>query len=164
MQFSMAVFLLHLIFLTTFLQSLAAQQTCDACGLNNVCSLNSNRRPTCECPKGFSLLHSNDPNGDCKPDFSPSCDEVYSKDQFDFNVLSDIDWPGGDYATTVPSNKEECKTSCLKDCFCAVAIYRSRQCWKKKLPLSDGRTDVTLNVTAFLKYRKGDRPPRCPPL
>ncbi|PWA39776.1 bulb-type lectin domain-containing protein [Artemisia annua] len=165
-QFSMAVFLLHLIFLTTFLQGLAAQETCDACGLNNVCILN-NRRPTCACQKGFSLLHSNDPNGDCLPDFSPSCDEVYIKDQFDFNEVSDIDWPGGDYATMVPSNKEECKTSCLKDCFCAVAIYRSHQCWKKKLPLSDGKQDFTLNVTAYLKYRKGDGPPGkprpCPP-
>ncbi|PWA73161.1 NAD(P)H dehydrogenase B4 [Artemisia annua] len=163
-QFSMAVFLLHLIFLTTILQGLAAQETCDACGLNNVCSLNSNRRPTCECPKGFSLFDSNDPDGNCKPDFSPSCDEVYSEDQFDFNELSDIDWPTGDYASMDPSNEEDCKTSCLKDCFCAVAIYRSHQCWKKKLPLTNGKKDITLNVTAFLKYRKGDRPPRCPPL
>nr|GEW60222.1 G-type lectin S-receptor-like serine/threonine-protein kinase LECRK3 [Tanacetum cinerariifolium] len=80
-----------------------------ACGLNNVCILNANR-PTCECPHGFSLFDSNDPHGDCKPHFSPSCDEV--------------------------------------------AIYRSNQCWKKKLPLSNGRKDVSLNVKAFLKYRK----------
>nr|GEX46543.1 G-type lectin S-receptor-like serine/threonine-protein kinase LECRK3 [Tanacetum cinerariifolium] len=39
-------------------------------------------------------------------------------------------------------------------CEIIVAIYRSNQCWKKKLPLSNGRKDVSLNVKAFLKYRK----------
>ncbi|GJT58489.1 G-type lectin S-receptor-like serine/threonine-protein kinase LECRK3 [Tanacetum coccineum] len=134
-----------------------------ACGLNSVCSLNANR-PTCECPRGFSLFDSNDPHGDCKPDFSPSCDEVYSEDQFDFIELRDIDWPGSDYAFMNPSNKEDCTTSCLKDCFCAVAIYRDNQCWKKRLPLGNGKTDFSLNVKAFLKYRKGDRPPQNPPV
>ncbi|KAF5822895.1 putative non-specific serine/threonine protein kinase [Helianthus annuus] len=46
-----------------------------ACGLNNVCSFDDNR-PNCECPLGFSLLDPNTPYGDCKPDFTPSCDEV----------------------------------------------------------------------------------------
>ncbi|KAJ0623730.1 putative protein kinase RLK-Pelle-SD-2b family [Helianthus annuus] len=45
-----------------------------ACGLNNVCSFDDNR-PNCECPLGFSLLDPNTPYGDCKPDFTPSCDE-----------------------------------------------------------------------------------------
>ncbi|GJS92673.1 bulb-type lectin domain-containing protein, partial [Tanacetum coccineum] len=129
-----------------------------ACGLNSVCSLNANR-PTCECPRGFSLFDSNDPHGDCKPDFSPSCDEVYSEDQFDFIELRDIDWPGSDYASMNRTNKEDCTTSCLKDCFCAVAIYRDNQCWKKRLPLGNGKTDISLNVKAFVKYRKGNRLP-----
>ncbi|GKD47641.1 G-type lectin S-receptor-like serine/threonine-protein kinase LECRK3, partial [Tanacetum coccineum] len=133
-----------------------------ACGLNSVCSPNANR-PTCRCPQGFSLFDSNDPLGDCKPDFSPSCDEVYSEDQFDFIELRDIDWPGSDFAFMNPSNEEDCKTSCLKDCFCAIAIHRDNKCWKKKLPLSNGKTDFSLNVKAFLKYRKGDRPPQNPP-
>ncbi|PWA60070.1 Bulb-type lectin domain-containing protein [Artemisia annua] len=134
-----------------------------ACGLNNVCSLNS-ARPTCECPHGFSLFDSNDPRGDRKPDFSPSCDEAYSEDQYDFIELNDIDWPLNDYAHMNPSNGEDCKTSCLKDCFFAVAIYMSDQYWKKRLPLSNGKTDFTPNVKAFLKYRKGDRPPQNPPV
>ncbi|GKC22884.1 G-type lectin S-receptor-like serine/threonine-protein kinase LECRK3, partial [Tanacetum coccineum] len=134
-----------------------------ACGLNNVCILNATR-PTCECPRGFSLFDTHDPRGDCKPDFSPSCDDGYGEDQFDFIELNDIDWPLSDYVHMNPSNAEDCKTSCLKDCFCAVAIYRSDQCWKKRLPLSNGKKDVSLNVKAFLKYRKGDRPHQKPPL
>ncbi|KAI3676928.1 hypothetical protein L1987_86543 [Smallanthus sonchifolius] len=45
-----------------------------ACGFNNVCN-HEIGRPNCECPQGFSLLDPNDPNGDCKLDFTLSCDE-----------------------------------------------------------------------------------------
>ncbi|XP_071690311.1 G-type lectin S-receptor-like serine/threonine-protein kinase LECRK3 isoform X2 [Rutidosis leptorrhynchoides] len=126
-----------------------------ACGLNNVCSLEDNR-PICECPQGFSLLDSNVPNGDCKPDFAPSCDEDYREEQFDFIELNNIDWPQHDYVHMDPSNEESCKTSCLKDCFCAVAIYRDSQCWRKQIPLSNGRKDSSVIVKAFLKFSNGN--------
>ncbi|KAJ0793136.1 putative protein kinase RLK-Pelle-SD-2b family [Helianthus annuus] len=45
-----------------------------ACQLNGVCILD-NIRPKCECPQGFSLVDPNTPNGDCKPNFTPSCDD-----------------------------------------------------------------------------------------
>ncbi|KAM0069062.1 putative protein kinase RLK-Pelle-SD-2b family [Helianthus debilis subsp. tardiflorus] len=126
-----------------------------ACGLNNVCSLDSNLA-NCECPQGFSLLDPNDPNGDCKPDFTPTCDEGYDRDRFGFTELTNIDWPESDYVRVQPTTEENCKTFCLQDCFCAVAIYRDEQCWKKKLPLSNGKKDPSLVVKAFLKSRKGD--------
>ncbi|XP_076919420.1 G-type lectin S-receptor-like serine/threonine-protein kinase LECRK3 [Bidens hawaiensis] len=131
-----------------------------ACGLNNVCSLDDNR-PYCECPPGFSLLDPNTPNGDCKPDFTPSCDEGelnHGGDVFDFIELNNIDWPMSDYVHMNPSNEQACRTSCLNDCFCAVAIYRDDQCWKKQLPLSNGHKDPSKNVKAFLKFRKIDGP------
>ncbi|KAL7619198.1 hypothetical protein Lser_V15G02572 [Lactuca serriola] len=129
-----------------------------ACGYNNVCSLKDNR-PNCECPQGFSLLDPNNPSGDCKPDFIPTCDEV---DSIDFIELDNIDWPMSDYADMKPSDNDTCKSSCLEDCFCAVAIYRDNECWKKRLPLSNGRERD--NVKAFVKYRVGDRPLPNPPL
>ncbi|KAL8262951.1 hypothetical protein R6Q59_024300 [Mikania micrantha] len=132
-----------------------------ACGLNNVCSLEGNR-PTCECPKGFSLVDNNTLNGDCKPYFTPSCDENESndvEDVFDFIELTNIDWQRSDFASLNPSNEQNCRTSCLKDCFCAVAIYRDNQCWKKQLPLKDGYKDPAYNVKALLKFRKIDAPP-----
>ncbi|KAJ0623733.1 putative non-specific serine/threonine protein kinase [Helianthus annuus] len=127
-----------------------------ACGLNNVCSLDDNR-PKCECPQGSSLLDPNSPNGDCKPDFTPTCDEGESShggDVFDFIELTNIDWPYSDYVHINPSNEETCRNSCLKDCFCGVAIYRDNQCWKKQLPLNNGFKDPSFNVKAFLKFRK----------
>ncbi|KAL4560962.1 hypothetical protein LXL04_033119 [Taraxacum kok-saghyz] len=136
-----------------------------ACGYNNVCSLDGNR-PKCECPQGFSLLDPNNPSGDCKPDFTPTCDEVESNkggDMFDFIELNNIDWPKSDYVHIDPSNETTCKSSCLEDCFCAVAIYRDSQCWKKRLPLSNGRQESGV-VKAFVKYRIGDRPLQNPPV
>nr|GEU82724.1 G-type lectin S-receptor-like serine/threonine-protein kinase LECRK3 [Tanacetum cinerariifolium] len=125
-----------------------------ACGLNNVCSLDNNR-PNCECPQGFSLVDSNDPNGNCNPDFTPSCGDGYVENQFDFIELTDIDWPNADFEHINPTNEESCKKSCLKDCFCAVATFSNKQCWKKILPLFNGKKDPSINVKAFLKFKKG---------
>ncbi|KAK1411992.1 hypothetical protein QVD17_32899 [Tagetes erecta] len=131
-----------------------------ACGLNNVCSLVDNR-PNCECPQGFSLVDPNTLDGDCKPNFTLSCDEDelnHAGDVFDFIELTNIDWPSSDYVHMNPCNEQTCRTSCLNDCFCAVAIYRDSQCWKKQLPLANGKKDPSQNVKAFLKFRKIDRP------
>ncbi|KAI3511701.1 hypothetical protein L1887_18858 [Cichorium endivia] len=116
--------------------------------------------------KGFSLLDPNDANGDCKPDFTPSCHEVESnngRDTFDFIELNGISWPQSDYEHMNPANEQSCKSSCLEDCFCAVAAYRDGECWKKRFPLSNGRKVASANVKSFLKFRKGDLP-GTPPL
>ncbi|CAI9303896.1 unnamed protein product [Lactuca saligna] len=134
-----------------------------ACGYNNVCSLDGNRRK-CECPQGFSLLDPNNPSGDCKPDFTPTCDQVESnngEDLFDFIELDNIDWPFSDYVKMAPSDEDTCKSACLVDCFCAVAVYWDNQCWRKRLPLSNGR--MTAGVKPFVKYRIGGPPPQIPP-
>ncbi|KAJ0909525.1 putative non-specific serine/threonine protein kinase [Helianthus annuus] len=93
-----------------------------ACGLNNVCSLDGNLA-NCECPQGFSLLDPNDPNGDCKPNFTPTCDKGYDRSQFGFIELTNIDWPGSDYVRVQSTNEKTCKTFRLQDCLCAVAIH-----------------------------------------
>nr|XP_043611869.1 G-type lectin S-receptor-like serine/threonine-protein kinase LECRK3 [Erigeron canadensis] len=130
-----------------------------ACGLNNICSLEDNR-PKCECPQGFSLYDINSPNGDCAPDFSPSCDQgYYGEEQFELIELGNVNWPGSDYVHLNPINEQDCKTSCLKDCFCAVALHRDINCWKKKLPLSAGRKVPSDAIKTFFKVRKtSDRP------
>ncbi|XP_023739780.1 G-type lectin S-receptor-like serine/threonine-protein kinase LECRK3 [Lactuca sativa] len=145
---------------------LSDRSSTGACGFNNVCSFDGNR-PNCECPQGFSLVDPNNPSGDCKADFTPTCDEVDSNNgrgMFDFIELQNIDWPFSDYMHMNPSNENTCKSSCLEDCFCAVAIYRDTQCWKKKLPLSNGRKVASANVRAFVKHRIGDGPVQNPPL
>ena len=50
------------------------------------------------------------------------------------------------YELLQPTTEFECKKSCLHDCYCAVAIFQdpkynngTGRCWKKRLPLSNGR-------------------------
>ncbi|MFS7958335.1 putative non-specific serine/threonine protein kinase [Helianthus anomalus] len=92
-----------------------------ACGLNNVCSLDGNLA-NCECPQGFSLL---DPmiQMEIASLISQTCDKGYDRDRFGFIELTNIDWLESDYVRVQPTTEENCKTFCLQDCFCVVAIY-----------------------------------------
>ncbi|XP_024159152.1 G-type lectin S-receptor-like serine/threonine-protein kinase RLK1 [Rosa chinensis] len=128
------------------------------CGYNSICTLQG-QRPTCACPKGYSLLDPNDPYGNCKPDFIQGCEEDKlspTNDIYEVQMLNNTDWPLSDFMQLNPSTPESCNQSCFEDCLCAVAIYRVETCWKKKLPLSNGRVDSGLNSQAFIKVRKGN--------
>ncbi|KAI7733075.1 hypothetical protein M8C21_033480 [Ambrosia artemisiifolia] len=141
-------------------ENICTRRDSKACGLNNVCILDNNR-PSCECPQGFSLLDPNTPNGDCKSNLTASCNEGdtnHGEDVFDFIELTNTDWPESDFVSLNPCDEQTCRTSCLRDCFCAVAIYRDNRCWKKQLPLTNGFKDPANNVKALLKYRKSDGP------
>ncbi|KAF5930073.1 hypothetical protein HYC85_030946 [Camellia sinensis] len=130
-----------------------------SCGFNSICKLNDNQKPDCKCPPRYSLLDSNNMYGNCKLNFTQSCleDDINSvEDIYDFETLIDIDWPTSDYEQLKPATKAQCKRSCINDCFCVVAILGDGSCWKKKLPLSNGREDNVVNRHAFLKFRKRD--------
>ncbi|KAK4736497.1 hypothetical protein R3W88_000194 [Solanum pinnatisectum] len=138
-----------------------------SCGYNNVCSLGSNNRPVCNCPKGYSLVDQNNAYGFCKPDFSISYDEVgrgTPDDFYSFITIRDTDWPKSDFQQISPSTEQDCQNACLNDCFCVVAIYRSNSCWKKKLPANKPQQiDTNLNLKAFMKTRKDGVPPLSTP-
>ncbi|KAL1546671.1 G-type lectin S-receptor-like serine/threonine-protein kinase LECRK4 [Salvia divinorum] len=130
-----------------------------ACGYNSVCNI-ENRRPVCTCPAGFSLADGLDRNNDCKPDFPHICAGGESGSlpqgniEYALEIINDTDWPKSDYQLISPCSEEQCRTSCLNDCFCGVSIHRANSCWKKKLPLSNGRFDPGLGSKAFLKVGK----------
>ncbi|XP_044478549.1 G-type lectin S-receptor-like serine/threonine-protein kinase RLK1 [Mangifera indica] len=129
------------------------------CGHNSICTLNSLRRPNCTCPKGFSLVDPDDPYGNCKPDFIQGCEEDEGKseeDLYHIEELKSTDWPTSDFEQLTPSSREDCESSCLKDCLCSASVFRLDTCWKKKLPLSYGKMDPADNGTAFIKIRKGE--------
>lgn len=132
------------------------------CGFNSICNLNSEKRPICDCPRGYSLADPNDQYGSCKPNFTLSCDEELApvEELYRFEVLTNIDWPQADYALLEPFTEDQCRESCLHDCMCSVAIFRAGdKCWKKKLPLSNGRFDPGLDGgKALIKVRKGNSP------
>ncbi|XP_062083429.1 G-type lectin S-receptor-like serine/threonine-protein kinase LECRK3 [Humulus lupulus] len=132
-----------------------------ACGYNRICRLNVDKRPVCECPRGFSLLDADDEYRGCKPNFLQSCEEETKSSAdslYTFQEIKDIDWPTGDYEVLQPYETDKCKETCLNDCMCAVAIFRNNTCWKKKLPLTNGRLDSNAEARAFIKVRKSDFP------
>ncbi|KAJ8770849.1 hypothetical protein K2173_021764 [Erythroxylum novogranatense] len=136
------------------------------CGYNSICSLQENQRPSCKCPAGYSLLDPNDSYGACKPNYTQICGEDEDgpvENLYDFEELTNINWPEGDYALLQPFSEEQCRQSCLLDCMCAVAIINSAfQCWKKKLPLSNGREKTEIDGKALIKVRVGNVNPREP--
>ncbi|XVE78825.1 hypothetical protein DITRI_Ditri14bG0009100 [Diplodiscus trichospermus] len=135
------------------------------CGFNSICILNDNRRPTCECPPGFSLLDPDDKYGSCKRDDELGCNEdeqTSMEDLYDMKEVINTNWPKSDYEHLKPFTEQNCTASCLSDCMCHVVIVGPNGCWKKKLPLSNGRQDN--GAKAFIKIRKGDRPPSFPHL
>ncbi|KMT14408.1 hypothetical protein BVRB_4g071870 [Beta vulgaris subsp. vulgaris] len=131
-----------------------------ACGYNSICSIEVDQRPRCQCPPNYSLLDPHDIYGSCKPDFKQDVCEDQSqdavKDEYKLIQLENTDWPIADYARLDPCGEEECKSSCLDDCFCAAAISDGQSCWKKKLPLSNGRQDSGVRRRAWLKVGNGN--------
>ncbi|KAK6925598.1 Protein kinase domain [Dillenia turbinata] len=127
-----------------------------ACGFNSLCQLGDDQRPKCQCPHGYSFLDPNNEMSGCKQDFeSQSCiKNSQDKDNlFDFYEMKNTDWPLSDYEQFGSVNEDWCRNICFGDCFCAVAIFRDGNCWKKKLPLSNGRIDSSTGGKALIKYR-----------
>ncbi|VFQ96531.1 unnamed protein product [Cuscuta campestris] len=138
-----------------------------ACGYNNLCSLDTNKRTSCKCPPGYALLDPSDKHGSCTQDFLQTCNKRISGDgeKASPDVLNSMiempntDWWYHDMERINPSTKDECKAACLNDCLCDAAVYAGDTCWKKKLPLANGITGTNVNGTTFLKVRKGIVPP-----
>nr|GMD16411.1 G-type lectin S-receptor-like serine/threonine-protein kinase RLK1 [Ipomoea batatas] len=133
-----------------------------ACGYNNVCSIDDDntKRPSCKCPRGYSLIDPSDEYGSCGINFVQICDESLgtekgsSEDLYEIIEVNNTNWPFNDIEHINPCGEDECKASCLNDCLCDVAIYGGSGCWKKRLPLSNGVYGASIAAKAFLKLRK----------
>ncbi|PKI58872.1 hypothetical protein CRG98_020771 [Punica granatum] len=89
-------------------------------------------------------------------------DPSSSQDEFVLDEVANINWPTSDYERLQPFGEDDCKDSCLRDCMCAVAIFGGDMCWKKKLPLSNGRYEFNTSSKAFVKMRKYGSEPQSP--
>ncbi|KAF8019512.1 hypothetical protein BT93_G0252 [Corymbia citriodora subsp. variegata] len=126
-----------------------------ACGFNSYCALGDDQRPRCLCPPGYSLLDSTNEMSGCRQDFVPqSCDGSRPEtDQFTFQDILNTNWPLSDYERSTAQTEGSCREACLADCFCAVAIFGGGTCWKKKIPLSNGRVVPSDVGKALIKVR-----------
>ncbi|XP_061368283.1 G-type lectin S-receptor-like serine/threonine-protein kinase LECRK3 [Gastrolobium bilobum] len=127
------------------------------CWYNSICSM-ENQRPTCKCPYGYSLVDPNNAFGGCQPNFTLVCGadveglQARPEELYDLPISIGMNFPFGDYERIEPYTQDECKQSCLHDCMCAVAILGGSTCWKKRLPLINGRVDAG-NQLVFIKTR-----------
>ncbi|XP_038982168.1 G-type lectin S-receptor-like serine/threonine-protein kinase LECRK3 [Phoenix dactylifera] len=121
-----------------------------ACGFNSYCiSGGGNQSVNCVCPPDYSFQDPDRKYKGCAPNFAPqSC-----KGKFTLREMNNVDWPGSAYEHLAPIDEDRCKTGCLGDCNCAVAIYQyeGRNCWKKRLPLSNGKMGDYVDRKAFVK-------------
>ncbi|XP_057953544.1 G-type lectin S-receptor-like serine/threonine-protein kinase LECRK3 [Malania oleifera] len=126
-----------------------------ACGFNSLCRL-IGQRPKCECPPGYTFSDPNDKLDGCRPTFVPqNCNGKPERSNlFDIVEMPDTDWPLSDYELLQPVTEEWCRGACLDDCQCAVAIFRNGNCWKKKVPLSNGRINPSVGGKALIKVGK----------
>ncbi|RWR72717.1 G-type lectin S-receptor-like serine/threonine-protein kinase LECRK2 [Cinnamomum micranthum f. kanehirae] len=129
------------------------------CGFNSYCALDEDQRTTCHCPTGYSYLDPNNTFGGCKQDFVPqSCESGGSIEasQFELKEMRNVDWPLNDYERYFPINENLCRQECLLDCFCAVAVFKDDTCWKKKVPLGNGKMDYGVSRKTLLKTPRGN--------
>ncbi|MCL7040215.1 hypothetical protein MKW94_023803 [Papaver nudicaule] len=128
------------------------------CGYNSYCNLTSNRRPVCLCPPGYELLDPMNKYGGCRPILSlQGCQEEDIKnpeDLFEFKTLENVEWPLSDYDKLDSYSEQDCRSSCMNDCNCEVAVLLKGSCWKKRLPLPNGRLDTSVRRLALIKVRK----------
>ncbi|KAF7828462.1 G-type lectin S-receptor-like serine/threonine-protein kinase LECRK3 [Senna tora] len=121
------------------------------CGFNSYCTWENNR-PNCWCPEGYSMVDPNNEFGGCQPNFSLGCgadSQENPQEVYEMKVLPNVNWPLGDFERLMNYTQDECKQSCLYDCNCAAAVF-GNQCWKKRLPLSNGRLDQSAGTTITL--------------
>ncbi|KAL5577863.1 hypothetical protein UlMin_019562 [Ulmus minor] len=128
-----------------------------ACGLNSYCTIGDDERPNCDCPDGYSLIDPNDATKGCKQNFeAQSCDEdSWDDGSFYLYSMEKTNFVFSDYEHFTPVSEDWCRKACLRDCFCALAIYGGATCWKKRSPFSNGIKDSTFSSKALIKIRNG---------
>ncbi|KAL2348189.1 hypothetical protein Fmac_002189 [Flemingia macrophylla] len=131
-----------------------------SCGYNSYCSM-ENDRPTCKCPYEYSLVDPSNQFGGCQPNLSIGCGadvQARPEELYEMHGARNFNFPLGDYERIQPSSKQQCNQSCLQDCSCAVAILGGNTCWKKRLPLGNGReVQVSDQHFVYIKTRlRGD--------
>lgn len=130
------------------------------CGYNSYCRLGVEKRPICECPPGYTYLDPNNTYGGCKPEFkAQSCEMGGLKEAsgYEMKEVIDIDWPLNDYEKYSPVDEELCREICLEDCFCYVSVFGfGDTCWKKRVPLSNGKMDPSVQRKTYIKVAKAN--------
>ncbi|CAN1158030.1 G-type lectin S-receptor-like serine/threonine-protein kinase LECRK1 [Linum perenne] len=125
-----------------------------ACGFNSYCEMEDGVKPTCKCPKEYIFLDASDESKGCIQNFAPQDCRLQESDAFDLVAMPNVNFPDGDYESFETYTEEMCREACLSDCRCAVAFFGGT-CWKKRLPVSNGRVVTGTSRKALIKWVQG---------
>ncbi|KAH7560480.1 hypothetical protein JRO89_XS10G0029100 [Xanthoceras sorbifolium] len=134
---------------------IAGDKGSGACGFNSYCSLVDDRKK-CQCPPGYTFFDPEDVMKGCKQNFVPqSCDKTSEEMHlFEFRDMINTDWPNFHYESYKSVSEDWCRQVCLSDCFCSAAFFKNGECWKKQVPLGNGRNGPSVGGKALIKIRK----------
>ncbi|XP_059436909.1 G-type lectin S-receptor-like serine/threonine-protein kinase LECRK4 [Corylus avellana] len=106
------------------------------CGFNSYCTFNDNE-PYCLCLPGTDFVDPNDRSLGCEKNFSEAVCIGGKENEalYRIQTMDNMEWGDLPYVVAALSTKEECSRSCLEDCSCGVAQFKSESCWKQSLPL-----------------------------
>ncbi|CAN1263455.1 G-type lectin S-receptor-like serine/threonine-protein kinase LECRK3 [Linum perenne] len=74
--------------------------------------------------------------------------------------MPNVNFPDGDYESFETYTEEVCREACLSDCRCAVAFFGGI-CWKKRLPVSNGKVEISTSGKALIKVRRSNSTSSC---
>ncbi|KAM7523573.1 hypothetical protein LguiA_013475 [Lonicera macranthoides] len=121
------------------------------CGPNGYCALDD-KETKCLCIPGFDFV---DPArwiaGCVRNSTARSCKNNDGSVQYNMTELDNTVWEDVFYSTLANTTKEDCKSSCLNDCNCEVALFKDEQCKMQRLPLRFGRRQLQDSNMAFVK-------------
>ena len=138
-----------------------------SCGFNSYCLHDKNGRPTCDCLPGFSPVDPDNKLNGCKQNLTQNCEAAGGsnpEDLYQKGEVSNIFWPvSANFEKMDSLNEDVCWQSCLYDCNCVVAVHKEGTCWKKKMPVSNGRADWSIHGKTMVKVPKYDASSGMPP-
>ncbi|KAL4198158.1 hypothetical protein AMTRI_Chr03g138780 [Amborella trichopoda] len=126
-----------------------------ACGINGYCLLEQDKAG-CLCPQNFTFINPNYSFDGCKQDFNRGC-SAYLASDYTWAEYENVDWPTGDYER-LDVDEDKCKEVCMNDCLCDLAITRNNDCWKKRMPVTEGQKKSSIPGKALVKVPLKIRP------
>ena len=87
-----------------------------ACGLKSYCTLGNDQRPICKCPPSYIFFDPHNEVKGCRQDFfyREICDEgSHETGRFDFERMTNVDWPMSDYDQFQLFTEDDCRKACL---------------------------------------------------
>ncbi|KAM7523565.1 hypothetical protein LguiA_013467 [Lonicera macranthoides] len=102
-------------------------------------------------------------NADCMRNSSfRSCRNNDGSIEYSMWELSNTLWEESSYSTLTGKSKEDCKSACVKDCNCEVALFKDGRCKMQELPLRFGRRAPEDSNMVLVKMESGPNGKRDP--